>query len=130
MNLDERYQAISNLAYDLWLSRGQPIGSPEVDWEQAEQLLGRDNEIMDAGSIDVLSFTADLSGDLDSINSRTSDDLDDDEPTQVSGVFAEKDIQNSTSPSPKIPSEEQRADRSNDRSKKNRSTIASESGKR
>ena len=27
------------LAYELWLGRGCPIGSPEVDWFRAEELL-------------------------------------------------------------------------------------------
>jgi hypothetical protein len=32
-------QAIANLAYDLWQQRGCPMGSPEDDWNRAEQLL-------------------------------------------------------------------------------------------
>lgn len=30
---------IARLAYQLWLERGCPQGSPEVDWERATQLL-------------------------------------------------------------------------------------------
>ena len=31
--------ALVALAYELWLGRGCPIGSPEVDWFRAEELL-------------------------------------------------------------------------------------------
>jgi hypothetical protein len=31
--------AIEARAYELWVQRGCPIGSPEVDWYQAEQEL-------------------------------------------------------------------------------------------
>lgn len=27
------------MAHELWIQRGSPIGSPEVDWERAEQLI-------------------------------------------------------------------------------------------
>jgi hypothetical protein len=30
---------ISALAYELWIQRGCPIGSPEVDWFRAEEEL-------------------------------------------------------------------------------------------
>lgn len=32
-------QKIELLAYDLWLKRGQPEGSPECDWLEAERQL-------------------------------------------------------------------------------------------
>jgi DUF2934 family protein len=38
------YDAIGALAYELWLKRGCPIGSPEEDWFQAERLLARRNQ--------------------------------------------------------------------------------------
>jgi hypothetical protein len=31
---------VSKLAYDYWQARGQPLGSPEVDWQAAEATLG------------------------------------------------------------------------------------------
>jgi hypothetical protein len=31
--------AIAKLAYELWLSRGCPDGSPEQDWYEAERIL-------------------------------------------------------------------------------------------
>jgi len=31
--------ALAKLAYDLWLSRGCPHGSPEEDWYEAERIL-------------------------------------------------------------------------------------------
>ena len=30
---------IEELAYQLWIERGRPIGSPQVDWLQAEEEL-------------------------------------------------------------------------------------------
>src|SRR5262252_6295941 len=30
---------ISELAYRLWMERGAPIGSPEIDWVRAERVL-------------------------------------------------------------------------------------------
>ncbi|HXA51006.1 MAG TPA: DUF2934 domain-containing protein [Candidatus Acidoferrum sp.] len=38
-----RDDAVAKLAYQLWLDRGCPLGSPEEDWHRAEQFL-------DAGS--------------------------------------------------------------------------------
>jgi hypothetical protein len=35
------YDAIGALAYELWIKRGCPIGSPEEDWFQAERLWAR-----------------------------------------------------------------------------------------
>jgi hypothetical protein len=32
-------QAVANLAYELWQQRGCPEGSPEEDWNRAEQTL-------------------------------------------------------------------------------------------
>jgi len=34
-----RDEAIATLAYQLWLERGRPVGSPEEDWFRAEQLV-------------------------------------------------------------------------------------------
>ena len=34
-------QSIARLAYALWQFRGCPMGSPEVDWTEAEQQLRR-----------------------------------------------------------------------------------------
>jgi hypothetical protein len=30
---------VRRLAYNLWRKRGCPIGSPEIDWEKAEEIL-------------------------------------------------------------------------------------------
>ena len=35
------HEDIAKLAYHLWKERGAPLGSPEVDWERAEQELAR-----------------------------------------------------------------------------------------
>ena len=32
-------QAVRHLAYCLWIYRGSPIGSPELDWAESERLL-------------------------------------------------------------------------------------------
>ncbi|MEO7773387.1 MAG: DUF2934 domain-containing protein [Steroidobacteraceae bacterium] len=39
---------IEELALDLWHKRGCPIGSPEVDWRRAEELLVHDSGIYPA----------------------------------------------------------------------------------
>src|SRR5690242_2142031 len=36
---EDRYQEIQKLAYELWETRGNPVGSPDVDWNEAEQQL-------------------------------------------------------------------------------------------
>jgi hypothetical protein len=41
-------QRIEELAFDLWVKRGRPVGSPEVDWERAEELLAHDSGIYPA----------------------------------------------------------------------------------
>jgi DUF2934 family protein len=33
---------IGRVAYDFWLQRGCPMGSPEEDWFRAEELLRRE----------------------------------------------------------------------------------------
>jgi hypothetical protein len=35
----ERQNVTARLAYELWERRGHPIGSPEIDWLAAEQIL-------------------------------------------------------------------------------------------
>jgi hypothetical protein len=37
-------EGIGALAYELWLRRGCPIGSPQEDWFQAERALSGRNE--------------------------------------------------------------------------------------
>jgi hypothetical protein len=37
--LKSRDEAVAIVAYELWLERGRPIGSPEQDWFRAEQLV-------------------------------------------------------------------------------------------
>lgn len=36
------------LAYGLWVKRGRPFGSPEIDWLQAERILEREAFIEEA----------------------------------------------------------------------------------
>jgi hypothetical protein len=31
---------LQKLAYESWEQRGRPVGSPEVDWQKAEERLG------------------------------------------------------------------------------------------
>ncbi len=42
----ENQGEISALAYELWIERGCPIGSPEVDWFRAEEDLKRRKELL------------------------------------------------------------------------------------
>jgi hypothetical protein len=37
-------RAIEKLAYSLWLARGCPVGSPDVDWLEAERQLNDSGE--------------------------------------------------------------------------------------
>ena len=43
-----RDEAIAILAYQLWLERGRPVGSPEEDWFRAEQLVDAGTEAVGA----------------------------------------------------------------------------------
>jgi hypothetical protein len=36
---NEQHEQIEKLAYDLWVRRGRPLGSPDDDWVRAEQEL-------------------------------------------------------------------------------------------
>jgi len=36
---EDRHEYVQKLAYQLWEKRGRPLGSPEADWFQAEQVL-------------------------------------------------------------------------------------------
>jgi hypothetical protein len=36
---EDRYQEIQALAHKLWKIRGEPIGSPDVDWAHAEDTI-------------------------------------------------------------------------------------------
>jgi DUF2934 family protein len=39
-------EEIAVLAYELWIQRGCPIGSPEVDWFRAEEELKSRKELV------------------------------------------------------------------------------------
>jgi hypothetical protein len=32
-------ELVKKLAYESWLARGRPVGSPEVDWQKAEEKI-------------------------------------------------------------------------------------------
>jgi hypothetical protein len=36
---ESHYEFVARLAYKLWVQRGCPLGSPEVDWFAAEQAV-------------------------------------------------------------------------------------------
>ena len=38
--INDAHEMTSKLAHKLWLDRGRPEGSPEMDWHQAETYLG------------------------------------------------------------------------------------------
>ena len=48
--VEPEHDQIQALAYDLWLQRGCPIGSPEDDWYQAKQELKGRSEIAGAAA--------------------------------------------------------------------------------
>ncbi|MBV9764272.1 MAG: DUF2934 domain-containing protein [Acidobacteriaceae bacterium] len=39
LNVQQEKQEIRLLAYQLWIERGCPVGTPEVDWFEAEEKL-------------------------------------------------------------------------------------------
>ena len=41
VNSEAMQAQIQALAYHLWIERGCPVGSPEVDWFEAEEQLGK-----------------------------------------------------------------------------------------
>ena len=36
---ESHYEFVARLAYQLWLQRGSPLGSPDVDWFAAEKAV-------------------------------------------------------------------------------------------
>jgi hypothetical protein len=36
---ESRHEFVTKLAYTLWEQRGRPLGSPDVDWFAAEQVV-------------------------------------------------------------------------------------------
>ena len=42
--------AVAELAYENWIKRGCPNGSPEVDWLEAERMLAEKPKVRAAGS--------------------------------------------------------------------------------
>ena len=41
-------ELLQKLAYEFWEQRGRPVGSPEVDWQKAEEssgLYGLDSQV-------------------------------------------------------------------------------------
>jgi hypothetical protein len=36
---EDRHEFVERLAYKLWVQRGSPLGSPDVDWLAAEQAV-------------------------------------------------------------------------------------------
>lgn len=36
---EDRHEFVAKLAYELWIKRGRPLGSPDVDWFAAEQAV-------------------------------------------------------------------------------------------
>ena len=42
------YESIEALAYQRWLNRGCPVGSPEIDWNRAEEELRNSERVQRA----------------------------------------------------------------------------------
>jgi hypothetical protein len=36
---ENHYEFVASLAYELWVQRGRPLGSPDVDWFAAERAV-------------------------------------------------------------------------------------------
>jgi hypothetical protein len=36
---ESHYEFVARLAYKLWVQRGRPLGSPDVDWFEAERAV-------------------------------------------------------------------------------------------
>jgi len=49
--------AIATLAYELWLGRGCPDGSPEQDWYEAERVLNASVEVVGTSTTEDISST-------------------------------------------------------------------------
>lgn len=43
-------EATAKLAYQLWLQRGQPEGSPEEDWYRAQDILRSGEAVLNSSS--------------------------------------------------------------------------------
>ena len=41
----QHHDVVSALAYELWLQRGCPLGSPELDWFSAEEVVKQRNVV-------------------------------------------------------------------------------------
>lgn len=38
-DIRNKHEATARLAYEFWIQRGRPLGSPEVDWFAAEKAM-------------------------------------------------------------------------------------------
>ena len=41
---NDAHRLLQNLAHAAWVRRGKPLGSPEVDWEEAKRLVAAANK--------------------------------------------------------------------------------------
>ena len=42
----DNHEEVSRLAYEFWIHRGCPVGSPEVDWYRAEEELKKETVLV------------------------------------------------------------------------------------
>jgi hypothetical protein len=49
-------ELIRQVAYQLWVKRGRPVGSPEVDWFRAEMLVDRLRSMWSLETCDITPF--------------------------------------------------------------------------
>ena len=73
--MSSQHARISARAYDLWVRRGRPIGSPEIDWDAAEKER-------DANDLTPATET------LDSLHQQVADVLTNSSETSASGTEA------------------------------------------
>ncbi len=45
------HEVLEHFAYEAWLERGRPLGSPEIDWATAEARAAREREAAAAASV-------------------------------------------------------------------------------
>jgi len=87
MATSERHETIRSLAHELWLARGKPIATPEIDWAEAERLINarstteNENEVLSSSlTRSAAGSDAPFSDDRDGMSDLT---LGSDEDTQI-----------------------------------------------
>ena len=59
MQTSSRDEILQSLAYACWVKRGRPLGSPEIDWNEAEQMYAASESEDSADDVTVVSSALD-----------------------------------------------------------------------